>query len=98
MGHPRDLRSRVAADRQQPGAEELSGVSADCRGIAVADPSKSGYRYSSVAHPNSLSQRVGQARRTSANGGEHAWTAEGRISGSRRPETETEIETGRLDV
>ena len=81
MGHPRDLRSRVAADRQQPGAEELSEVSADCRGIAVADPSKSGYRYSSVAHPNSLSQRVDQARRTSANGGERAWTAEGRISG-----------------
>src|SRR5215216_3368465 len=25
-------------------------------GIAVADPSKSGHRYSSVAHPNSLSQ------------------------------------------
>jgi hypothetical protein len=45
-----------------------------------------------------LWQRVGQARRTSANGGEHAWTAEGRISGSRRPETETGIETGRLDV
>ena len=62
MGHPRDLRSRVAADRQ-PRAKELSEVSAtaDCRGVAVADPSKSGYRYSSVAHPNSLSQRVVQA-------------------------------------
>jgi hypothetical protein len=81
MGHPRDLGSRVAADRQEPGAKELSEVSADCRGIEVADPSKSGYRYSSVAHPNSLSQRVDQARRMSANGGKHAWTAEGRISG-----------------
>ena len=30
--------------------------------------------------------------------GEHAWTAEGRISGDRRPETETGIETGRLDL
>ena len=70
MGHPRDLRSRVAADRQQPGAEELSEVSADCRGIAVADPSKSGYRYSRVAHPNSLRSgliRRGARRRTPAN-------------------------------
>jgi hypothetical protein len=47
MDHPRDLRSRVAADRQQRGAKELSEVSADCRRIAVADQSKSGYRYSS---------------------------------------------------
>jgi hypothetical protein len=45
-----------------------------------------------------LSQRVGWATRMSANGGEHAWTAHGRISGSRRPETETGIETGRLDA
>ena len=67
-------------------------------GAVSQRPSKSGYRYSSVAHPNSLSQQIGQARRTSANGGEHAWTAEGRISGGRRPETETGIETGRLDV
>jgi hypothetical protein len=29
---------------------------ADCRGVAGADPSKSGYRFSSVAQPNSLSQ------------------------------------------
>ena len=33
-----------------------------------------------------------------ANGGEHAWTAEGRISGSWRSETETGNETGLLDV
>jgi hypothetical protein len=79
MGHPRDLRSRAAADRQQPGAKELPEVSADCRGIAVADPSNSGYRYSSVAHPNSLSQRVDWARRTSANAGERPWTSEGRV-------------------
>jgi hypothetical protein len=79
MGHPRDLRSRAAADRQQPGAKELPEVSADCRGIAVADPSNSGYRYSSVAHPNSLSQRVDWARRTSSNAGERPWTSEGRV-------------------
>ena len=45
-----------------------------------------------------LSHRVGQARRTSVNGGEHTWTAQGPILGTPRPETETGIETGRLDV
>ena len=69
MGHPRDLRSRVAADRRQPGAKELSEVSADCRGIAVADPSKSGYRYSSVAPTRFCSGlvRQGVRQRTAAN-------------------------------
>jgi hypothetical protein len=32
------------------------------------------------------------------NGGEHAWSAEGRILRCRRSETETGIETGRLDL
>ena len=70
MGHPRDLRSRVAADRRQPGAKELSEVSADCRGIAVADPSKSGYRYTSAAHPTRFRSGLigrGARRRTPAN-------------------------------
>jgi hypothetical protein len=70
MGHPRDLRSRVAADRQQPGAEELSEVSADCRGIAVADPSKSGYRFQASRIPTRFRSglvRRGVRQRTAAN-------------------------------
>lgn len=50
------------------------------------------------AEQRSLSQRIGQARRTSRTVANTPGPRKGQISGGRRPETETEIETSRLDV
>ena len=96
-GPPRICGGRVAADRQRPGAEELSGVSPDYRGIAVADPSKSGRPRLERRAPNSRSGLVrrGVRQRMAAN---TPGTRRPDFGWARPPKTETGIETGRLDV
>jgi hypothetical protein len=56
MGHPEICGAVSQRSTTARSLGAVRGVLADCRGVAGADPSKSGYRFSSVAQPNSLSQ------------------------------------------
>src|SRR5215203_1382885 len=94
----RSLRPRWRSARSEPVVANGRVMTVNEAAVTAVWAPPIGHASVIGAEQRSLSQRVGQARRMSVNGGEHAWTAEGRISRCRRSETETGIETCRLDV